>query len=147
MSIVENRQARFNYHIEETIEAGLVLEGWEVKAIRAKRVSLTEGYVIFRDKRPQLIGCRIDALTEASSHVVAVPDRTRDLLLHKKEAERLAALIAQKGMTVVPLNLHYKDGRVKIDIGLAKGKNAADKRDTIKERDWKKEQGRLLRGK
>lgn len=146
MSIVENRQARFKYHIEERLEAGIILEGWEVKAVREKRVSLTEGYVIVKDGRLFLIGSRIDALPMASSHVKPVADRTRTLLLHKKEMERLSGLVSIKGYTIVPLNMHYANGKVKLEIGLAKGKDGRDKRNDVKDREWKIEQSRLMKG-
>lgn len=146
MSIVDNRQARFKYHIEERLEAGIMLEGWEVKAVRERRVSLTEGYVMVNGGRLFLIGCRIDALPAASTHVAPVADRTRTLLLHKKESERLAAMVAQKGYTIIPLNMHYANGKVKLEIGLAKGKDGRDKRNDVKDREWKIEQSRLMKG-
>lgn len=146
MSIVENRKARFDYHIEDRIEAGIILEGWEVKAVREKRVSLTEGYVMVADRRLFLIGCRIDPLPTAGTHVKPVADRIRTLLVSKKESEKLAGLVQQKGYTIVPLNMHYANGKVKLEIGLAKGKDNRDKRNDIKEREWKREQSRLMKG-
>lgn len=147
MSIAENRRARFDYHLEETHEAGLALEGWEVKAIRAGQVQLTDGYVVIRDGELYLIGCRINPLREASTHVTPEPDRTRKLLMHKDEIRRLIGKVEQRGYTLVPLNLHYKGGRVKVDIALAKGKAQHDKRETEKKRDWEREKAQLMRTK
>ena len=146
-AIAENRRARFDYHIEERFEAGIVLEGWEVKAVRAGQVQLTDGYVLVRDGELFLIGCRINALREASTHVRPEADRTKKLLMHKAEIRRLVGKVQQRGYTLVPLNLHYKDGRVKAEIALAKGKAEHDKRETEKQRDWDKERGRLMRHK
>ena len=145
--IAENRRARFDYHIEETHEAGLVLEGWEVKAVRAGQVQLTDGYVLIRDGELYLIGCRISPLRTASTHVVPEAERTRKLLMHKDEIRRLVGKVEQRGYTLVPLNLHYKGGRVKVEIALAKGKAQHDKRETEKARDWEREKGRLMRHK
>ena len=145
--IAENRRARFDYSIDEQFEAGMVLEGWEVKAIRAGQVQLTDGYVLIRGGELFLIGCRINALRSASTHVHPEPDRTKKLLLHKAEIKRLVGKVEQKGFTLVPLNLHYKGGHVKAEIALAKGKSQHDKRDTEKKRDWEREHGRLMRHK
>ena len=145
--IAENRRARFEYHIEERYEAGIVLQGWEIKAIRAGQVQLTDGYVVIRDGELYLIGCRINALRSASTHVQPEADRTKKLLMHKEEIKRLVGKVEQKGFTLVPLNLHFKDGRVKVEIALAKGKAEHDKRDTEKKRDWEREKGRLMRHK
>jgi len=121
-AIAENRRARFDYHIEETYEAGVVLSGWEIKAIRAGQVQLTDGYVVIRDGELYLIGCRINALRSASTHVLPEPDRTKKLLMRKDEIRRLIGKVEQRGFTLVPLNLHFKGGLVKVDIALAKGK-------------------------
>jgi len=145
--IAENRRARFEYHIEETYEAGVVLEGWEVKAIRAGQVQLTDGYVVIREGELFMIGCRINALRSASTHVNPEADRTKKLLMSRAEIRRLIGKVEQKGFTLVPLNLHYKGGRVKADIALAKGKAQHDKRETEKKRDWEREKGRLMRHK
>jgi SsrA-binding protein len=145
--IAENRRARFEYHIEEQYEAGVVLAGWEIKAIRAGQVQLTDGYVVIRDGELYMIGCRINALRSASTHVHPEADRTKKLLMHKEEIKRLVGKVEQRGYTLVPLNLHYKDGRVKAQIALAKGKAEHDKRDTEKKRDWEREKGRLMRHK
>ena len=147
MSIVENRKARFNYHIEERFEAGVVLSGWEIKAIRAGQVQLTDGYIVLKDGEMFMIGCRINALRSASTHVRPEADRTKKLLMHKEQIRRLSAKVEQKGFTLVPLDLHYKGGRVKAEIALAKGKAEHDKRDTEKKRDWEREKGRLMRTK
>ncbi|MBK6472325.1 MAG: SsrA-binding protein SmpB [Betaproteobacteria bacterium] len=146
-NIAENRRARFEYSIEEQFEAGMVLSGWEVKAIRAGQVQLTDGYVHVRDGELFLIGCRINALRAASTHVQPEADRTKKLLMHKAQIRRLIGKIEQKGYTLVPLNLHYKGGRVKAEIALAKGKALHDKRETEKKRDWEREHGRLMRHK
>jgi SsrA-binding protein len=147
MSIAENRRARFEYAIEERFEAGIALEGWEVKAIRAGQVQLTDGYVVVRDGELQLIGCRINPLKTASTHVHPEPDRTKKLLMHKEQIRRLIGKVEQRGYTLVPLDLHYKDGRVKVEIALAKGKAQHDKRETEKKRDWERERARLMRHK
>jgi SsrA-binding protein len=144
-AIAENRRARFEYHIEEQFEAGLVLSGWEVKAIRAGQVQLTDGYVHIRDGELFMIGCRINALGSASTHVLPEPDRTKKLLMHKAEIRRLIGKVEQKGFTLVPLNLHYKGGRVKVDVALAKGKAMHDKRDTIREREGQREVERAMK--
>ena len=147
MSIAENRRARYDYHIEEQFEAGVVLSGWEIKAIRAGQVQLTDGYVVIRGGELYLIGCRINALRSASTHVSPEADRTKKLLMHKAQIRRLVGKVEQKGFTLVPLNLHYKDGRVKAEIARAKGKAEHDKRNTEKQRDWDREKGRLMRHK
>jgi SsrA-binding protein len=146
-TIAENRRARHEYSIEERFEAGMVLEGWEVKAVRAGQVQLTDGYVHVRNGELYLIGCRINALRTASTHVHPEADRTKKLLMHKAEIERLIGKVEQKGFTLVPLNLHYKGGRVKAEIALAKGKAEHDKRHDEKKRDWEREKGRLMRHK
>ncbi|WP_295639227.1 SsrA-binding protein SmpB [uncultured Methylibium sp.] len=147
MAIAENKKARFNYTLEEQYEAGMVLEGWEVKAIRAGQVQLTDGYVVIKGGELFLIGCRINPLREASTHVHPQADRTKKLLMKGDEIRRLIGKVEQKGYTLVPLNLHYKGGRVKADIALAKGKDTHDKRETEKKRDWEREKGRLMRTK
>ncbi len=147
MTIAENRKAHFNYHIEERFEAGVVLHGWEVKAIREGQVQMTDGYVVVKDGELFLIGLHINALRSASTHVKPDADRTKKLLMHKEQIKRLIGKTEQKGYTLVPLNLHYKNGYVKADIALAKGKAEHDKRNTIKDRDWEREKGRLMRHK
>ena len=145
MSIAENRRARFEYHIEERHEAGMVLSGWEIKAIRAGQVQLTDGYVVIRDGELWLIGCRINPLGSASTHVQPEADRTKKLLMHKEEIRRLIGKVEQKGFTLVPLNIHWKSGKVKCEVGLAKGKGEHDKRDTIKDREGKREVERAMK--
>ena len=145
MSIVENKKAFHDYFIEERYEAGLVLEGWEVKAIRAGRVQLKEAYVVMNSAEPFIIGMHVSALPTASTHVNPDPTRSRKLLLNAEEIKKLVGKVEQKGYTLVPLNLHYAKGRIKLDLGLAKGKKQYDKRATIKEREWNREQQRLLR--
>ena len=147
MSIVENRKARFNYHIEERFEAGVVLSGWEIKAIRAGQVQLTDGYIVLKDGELFMIGCRINALRSASTHVRPEADRTKKLLMKKDQIRRLIGKVEQKGFTLVPLDLHYKGSYVKAEIALAKGKAEHDKRDTEKKRDWEREKGQLMRTK
>ncbi|MFN8986600.1 MAG: SsrA-binding protein SmpB [Burkholderiales bacterium] len=139
MRIAENKKAFFDYFIEERYEAGLVLEGWEVKAIRAGRAQLKEGYVVLQKGAFFLIGSHISALPEASTHVTPDPVRSRTLLLHEEEIKKLVGKVEQRGYTLVPLNLHYKGGLIKLDIGLAKGKKQHDKRDADKARDEKRE--------
>jgi SsrA-binding protein len=145
MSIVENRKAFHDYFIEERYEAGMVLEGWEVKAIRAGRVQLKEAYVQLLQAEPYVIGMHVSPLPTASTHVRADPTRSRKLLLNAEEIRKLVGKVEQKGYTLVPLDLHYSKGRVKLQIGLAKGKKQHDKREVEKERDWQREQQRLLR--
>ena len=147
MSIAENKKAFFDYFIEERYEAGLVLEGWEVKAIRANRAQIKEGYVILKQGAFYLIGAHISALPEASTHVNPDPVRTRKLLLHEEEIKKLIGRVEQRGYTLVPLNLHFKGGRIKLEIGLAKGKKQHDKREAEKEKDWKREQQQLMKQK
>lgn len=145
MSIVENRKAFHDYFIEQKLEAGVALEGWEVKAIRAGRAQIKEAYVIVSNDEIFLIGCHISPLTSASTHVTPDPIRTRKLLLHAGEISRLIGSVEQDGYTLVPLDLHYKNGRIKLEIGLAKGKRQYDKRQAEKDKDWRREQQRLLR--
>ena len=145
MSIVENRKAFHDYFIERRLEAGIALQGWEIKAIRAGRVQLKEAYVIVSNGEIFLIGSHMSPLPAASTHVTPDPVRTRKLLLHAREINELIGSVERAGYTLVPLNLHYKGGRVKLEIGLAKGKRQYDKRQAEKEKDWRREQQRLLR--
>jgi SsrA-binding protein len=147
MSIVQNKKAFHDYFIEERYEAGIALEGWEVKAIRAGRVQLKEAYVIVHNAEIWLTGCHITPLATASTHVHPDPTRTRKLLLNASEISRLIGSVERAGYTLVPLDLHYARGRIKLEIGLAKGKKQHDKRATEKERDWQREQQRLMRTK
>ena len=145
MSILENRKAFHDYFIEERLEAGLVLQGWEVKAIRAGRAQLKEAYVVVRGDEIFLIGAHISPLTSASTHVHADPTRTRKLLLHAEEIQKLVGKTVRSGYTMVPINLHYLKGRIKLEIGLARGKKQHDKREAEKNKEWEREQQRLLR--
>ncbi len=145
MSIVQNKKAHHDYFIEERFEAGIALEGWEVKAIRAGRVQIKEAYVIVNNGEIFLIGSHISPLPAASTHFTQDPVRTRKLLLHAREISELIGSVERAGYTLVPLNLHYKGGRVKVEIGLAKGKRQYDKRQDEKEKDWRRVQQRLLR--
>ena len=139
MSIADNKKAFHDYFIEERFEAGMVLEGWEVKSIRAGRINLKEGYVIIRKAELFLFGAHISALPTASTHINPDPVRTRKLLLHGEEINKLIGKVDRAGYTLVPLNLHFSKGRVKCEIGLAKGKKQHDKRATERERDVKRE--------
>ena len=143
--IAENRRARYDYFIEERLEAGLALEGWEVKSMRAGRAQLTEAYVYVRNGEVFLIGAHFSPLRTTSTHKVADPVRTRKLLLHRNEIDRLVGATERKGYTVVPLELYWKEGRAKLQVGLAKGKKKHDKRDDQKQKDWQRQKERLLR--
>jgi SsrA-binding protein len=143
--IADNRKAFYNYAIEERFEAGVVLEGWEVKALREGKVQLTDGYVVIREGEMFLIGCQVNPLHTASTHVSPDSVRTKKLLLHKEQIRRLTGKVEQKGYTLVPLNLHWKNGKVKCELALAKGKAEHDKRDTIKDREGKREVERAMK--
>ena len=145
MSIISNKKAFHDYFIEEKFEAGIALEGWEVKAIRAGRANIKESYVIVRDGEVFIFGMHITPLAEASTHVHPDPVRTRKLLLHASQISKLIGKVERAGFTLMPLDLHYLRGRVKVEIGLAKGKKQHDKRDVEKERDWNREKARLMR--
>jgi SsrA-binding protein len=145
MSIAQNKKAFYDYFIEEKYEAGIVLEGWEVKAIRDNRINLKEAYVIIQRGEIYLIGCHITPLGSASTHVRPDTIRTRKLLLHSEEISKLIGKVQIAGYTLVPLDLHFTRGRIKAQIGLAKGKKQYDKRATEKDRDWQREKGRIVR--
>jgi SsrA-binding protein len=145
MSIAQNRKARHDYEIEERFEAGLVLEGWEVKSVRAGRAQIHEGYVIVRDSALYLLNAHFAALATTSTHVHADPTRTRKLLLHAAEIRKLIGKVERSGYTLVPLDLHFTRGRIKLALGLARGKRQFEKRASEQERDWKREQSRLLK--
>ena len=145
MSIVENRKAFHDYFVEERYEAGLVLAGWEVKAVRAGRAQIGDGYVIVKDNALWLIGAHISPLLSASTHVSPDPMRTRKLLLRAEEIRRLIGKVEQRGYTLIPLDLHYSKGRIKLQIALAKGKLKHDKRASEREKEWQREKTRLLR--
>ena len=144
MSIVSNKKAYHDYFIEEKYEAGLVLEGWEVKAIRAGRVQLKDTYVIVRDGELWLLGGHISPLLTASTHVRPDMTRTRKLLLKADEIKRLIGKVEQRGFTLVPLDLHYKNGKIKCEIALVRGKAQNDKRHSEKEREWQREKQRVM---
>jgi SsrA-binding protein len=145
MSIVDNKKAFHDYFIEEKFEAGLVLEGWEAKAIRAGRAQIKEAYVVVKDGEIFLIGAHISPLAQASTHVSPDPVRTRKVLLHQKEISKLIGKVERAGFALVPLDLHFTKGRVKIEIGLAKGKKQFDKRESEKEKDWVREKSRVMK--
>jgi len=147
MSIAENKKAFHDYFIEDKFEAGIALEGWEVKAIRAGRAQIKEAYVVLRNEEVYLIGAHISPLPTASTHIQPDPVRTRKLLLHAEEISKLIGKVERAGYALVPLDLHFSKGRVKLTIGLAKGKKQYDKREAEKERDWDREKGRLIRNK
>jgi SsrA-binding protein len=143
--IAENRRARFDYFIEERLEAGLALEGWEVKSMRAGKAQLAEAYVYVRNGEAFLIGAHLAPLRTVSTHISADPVRTRKLLLHRSQLDHLVGATERRGYTIVPLELYWKNGRAKLQIGLAKGKKQHDKRATEKDRDWQRDRARLLR--
>lgn len=145
MSIADNKKAFHDYFIEDKFEAGMVLEGWEVKAIRAGRVQLKEAYVVVKNAEVYLIGCHISPLLAASTHVHPDATRTRKLLLRAEEIRKLIGKTERAGFTLVPLDMHFSKGRIKLQIGLAKGKKEFDKRATVKEREWQREKQRLVR--
>ncbi|HBS26480.1 MAG TPA: SsrA-binding protein [Gammaproteobacteria bacterium] len=143
-TIAQNKKARFDYHIDETFEAGLVLEGWEVKSIRDGRVQLKESYAIVHRGEVFLHGCHITPLISASTHINPQQTRERKLLLHRKEIDKLIGAVDRKGYTLVPLSLFWSKGKVKLSIGLGKGKKQHDKRATEKDRDWQRQKARTL---
>ena len=145
MSIIANKKAFHDYFIEEKFEAGLCLEGWEVKAIRAGRAHIKESYVVIRDGEIFLFGMHITPLAAASTHIHPDPVRTRKLLMHARQISRLIGQVERAGYTLMPLDLHFERGRIKAEIGLAKGKKQHDKRESEKERDWNREKQRLMR--
>lgn len=144
-SIATNRKAHHEFFIEERFEAGLVLEGWEVKSLRAGRIQLDQSYVIIKAAEAWLFGSQITPLQTASTHINPDPTRSRKLLLKQRELSKLIGSVERKGYTLVPLNLYWKNNRVKLEIGLAKGKKQHDKRATEKERDWERQKQRLLK--
>lgn len=145
MSIIENRKAFHEYFIDERFEAGMVLQGWEVKGIRAGRAQLKESYVVILQGELWLLGMHISPLSSTSTHVLPNATRTRKLLLKAEEIAKLIGKVEQRGFALVPLNLHYKNGRIKIDIALGRGKKQHDKRDTAADKDWQRERERLLK--
>jgi SsrA-binding protein len=144
-SIAQNKKARFDFFIEDRLEAGLALQGWEVKSMRAGKAQLTDSFVIFRDGEAWLLGSHVTPLNTVSTHVVAEPKRTRKLLMNRREIDRLIGLVERKGYTLIALELYWSKNRVKVSVGLAKGKKQHDKRDTEKDRDWKRDKARVLK--
>ena len=144
-SIALNKKARFNYTVEERFEAGLALEGWEVKSLRAGKAQLSESYVTLRGGEAWLFGSHIAPMVSASSHVQPDPARTRKLLMHRKELDRLTGLVERRGYTLVPLELYWSGGRAKLTVGLAKGRRRHDKRAVEKDRDWQRDRARVLK--
>jgi len=144
-TIARNKRARFEYRIEERIEAGLSLEGWEVKSLRESRVQFADSYVLLKDNEAFLFGCRIDPLPTASTHIIPDPTRTRRLLMHRREIDRLTGLVERKGFTVIPISMYWSRGKVKVEIGTAKGKKAHDKRTDEKDRDWTRQKARIMK--
>ncbi len=145
MSIAQNRKAFHDYFVDERYEAGLVLQGWEVKAIRAARVQLGDAYVVVRNAALWLVGAHISPLPTVSTHFVPEPTRNRKLLMHAEEIKRLIGKVEQRGYTLIPLDMHYKKGRIKLEIALARGKLKHDKRASEREREWQRDKQRLLR--
>ena len=145
MSIVQNRKAFHDYFVEERFEAGLMLEGWEVKSVRAGRAQITEAYVVVRNEALWLLGAHVSPLPTASAHVSPNPTRTRKLLMHAEEIRKLIGKVEQRGYTLIPLDLHYKRGRIKLEIGLAKGKQHHDKRAAERDKQWQRDKQRLIR--
>ena len=145
--IAKNKRANFDYQISEKFEAGMVLQGWEVKSLRAGKVQLTDAFVQIRDGEAWLYGCGVTPLISTSTHHTAISQRPKKLLLHRRELSRLIGSVERKGFTIVGTRLYWNRGRVKVEIGLAKGKKEYDKRQTMKERDWQRDKARLLRDK
>ena len=146
-TIVQNKKARFEYYIEDKFEAGLALEGWEVKSLRAGKIQLSDSYILLKNKEAFLFGALITPLPTASTHIRPEPQRTRKLLLNRSELNRLTGAVERQGYTVIPLTMYWKSGRVKLAIGVAKGKKSHDKRRTERDRDWQLQQQRLQRAK
>ena len=144
-TIAQNKKARFDYFIEERFEAGLALQGWEVKSLRAGKAQLVDSFVMVRDGEAWLHGTHVTPLNSASTHVTAEPTRIRKLLMNRREIDRLTGLVERKGYTLVALELYWNKGRAKLALGLAKGKKQHDKRATEKDRDWDRDRQRLLR--
>jgi SsrA-binding protein len=144
-TIALNRKARFDYFIEENIEAGIVLQGWEVKSLREGKAQIAESYVIIREGEAFLLGALVTPLLSASTHIHPDPTRTRKLLLSRRELDRLIGAVERRGYTLVPLSLYWKRGKAKLDVGLAKGKKQHDKRAVEKDRDWQREKARVLK--
>jgi len=144
-TIALNKRARFEYHIEDRLEAGVALEGWEVKALRAGRIQFADSYVLLKDSEAFLFGCQINPLSTVSTHITPDPVRTRKLLLHRREIDRLVGAVDRQGYTVIPTAMYWSKGKVKVEIGMARGKRQHDKRKTEKDRDWERQKGRIMK--
>jgi SsrA-binding protein len=144
-NIAVNKRARFEYHIEERLEAGIALEGWEAKSLREGRVQFADSYVLLKDNEAFLFGCLINPLPTVSTHITPDPTRTRKLLLHRREIDRLRGLVDRKGKTVIPTAMYWSRGRAKVEIGIATGKRQHDKRKTQKDRDWDRQKARIMK--
>ena len=144
-TIAVNKRARFEYHIEERIEAGIALEGWEVKALREGRVQFSDSYVLLKDNEAFLFGCQISPLPTVSTHVTPDPLRTRKLLLHRREIDRLTGAVERRGYTLIPTAMYWSRGRAKVEIGMARGKRQHDKRKTARDRDWDRQKARIMK--
>lgn len=144
-TIALNKRARFEYHIEERLEAGVALQGWEVKALRAGRVQFADSYILLKDNEAFLFGCQINPLSTASTHIAPDPVRTRKLLLHRREIDRLLGAVDRRGYTIIPTAMYWSHGKAKVEIGMAKGKRQHDKRKTEKDRDWERQKGRIMK--
>lgn len=144
-TIAQNKKARFEFHLTDKFEAGIELQGWEVKSIRAGKVNLTDSYVVMHQGEAFLMGCRITPLNQASSHVVCDPERNRKLLLHKRELDKLIGARERQGYSIVATNMYWKACWVKIEMFLAKGKQEHDKRDSVKDRDWARDKERMMK--
>ena len=144
-TIAVNKRARFEYRIEERLEAGIALEGWEVKAMREGRVQFADSYVLLKDNEAFLFGCRVNPLPTTSTHITADPVRTRKLLLHRRELDQLFAAVDRRGYTVIPTAMYWSRGKAKVEIGLAKGKRQHDKRKDARDRDWERQKARIMK--
>lgn len=144
-TIAVNKRARFEYRIEERLEAGIALEGWEVKAMREGRVQFADSYVLLKDNEAFLFGCRVNPLPTASTHITPDPVRTRKLLLHRRELDRLFGAVERRGYTIIPTAMYWSRGKAKVEIGLAKGKRQHDKRKDVKDRDWERQKARIMK--
>jgi SsrA-binding protein len=144
-TIAVNKRARFEYHIEERFEAGIALEGWEVKALREGRVQFADSYVLLKDNEAFLFGCQISPLATVSTHVTPDPTRTRKLLLHRREIDRLTGAVERRGYTLIPTAMYWSRGRAKVEIGMARGKQKHDKRKTVRDRDWERQKARIMK--
>jgi len=144
-TIALNKRARYDYFIEDRLEAGIALEGWEVKALREGRVQFADSYVLLKDNEAYLFGCQISPLPTVSTHISPDPTRTRKMLLHRRQLDMLSGAVDRKGYTLIPTALYWSKGKVKVEIGMAKGKKQHDKRKSIKERDWERQKNRLMK--